>query len=386
MIRRLSALTALGLAAGVAAFPALAQQQGITDTEIVVGDILPLTGPPALLGVAHNLGVKVAVAEVNAAGGINGRKVRLISEDDGYVPSRTVQGVRKLLTSDKVFALTSLSGTAQGQAALPQVKQAGIPTMATISLFDDLYKPAIKNVFSIGNDFETVTANLVGKVADKNPGKKWAIISQDDEYGELVRQGFEKAMKEKKFTVVSSQIYKKGQTDFSSEILKVKQSGAEALMAGGVLGENVAMAKELERVGEKIPMAVTFVSRVPATMKLMGTAGENVYTVDYVTLEDSARGKAFFDKVRLYLSAEEQARVNRYTETGYAGARVLFDAIRRCGKTPTWDCTNAELAKTQNFDTGVMTPISFSATQHLAAPSLFLMKSDPAALTYKTLE
>jgi ABC-type branched-subunit amino acid transport system substrate-binding protein len=336
--------------------------------------------------VAHNLGVKVAVAEINAAGGINGRKVRLISEDDGYVPTRTIQGVRKLITSDKVFALTSLSGTAQGQAALPIVKQAGIPTMATVSLFDDLYKPAIKNVFAIGNDFERVTATLIGKVAEKNPGKKWAIISQDDEYGELVRQGFEQAQKDKKFHSVSSQIYKKGQADFSSEILKVKQSGAEMLMAGGVLGENVAMAKELERVGHKIPMTVTFVSRVPATMKLMGSAGENVYTVDYVFLEDSPKGKIFFDKVRQYLTPEEQAKVNRYTQTGYAGARVMFEAIRRCGKALTWDCTNAELAKMQNFDTGVMAPVSFSATQHLSSPTLFLMKSDPANVTYKTME
>lgn len=386
MNRRLSIIaTAAGLAMA-AAVPAHAQQQGITDTEIVVGDILPLTGPPALLGVAHNLGVKVAISELNAAGGVNGRKIRLISEDDGYVPTRTIQGVRKLITSDKVFALTSLSGTAQGQAALPIVKQAGIPTIATISLFDELHKPVIKNVFAIGSDFERVTSTLVGKVAEKFPGKKWALISQDDEYGELVRNGFENAQKEKKFQSVSAQIYKKGQADFSSEILKVKQSGAEMLMAGGVLGENVAMAKELERVGHKIPMAVTFVSRVPATMKLMGTAGENVYTVDYVNLEDSARGKAFFDKVRQYLTPDEQGKVNRYTQTGYAGARVMFEAIRRCGKALTWDCTNAELAKMQNFDTGVMSPVSFSATQHLYSPTLFLMKSDPAALNYKTLE
>lgn len=385
MIRRQLTLAALGLCAAGAFLPAHAQQ-GVTDTEIVVGDILPLTGPPALLGVAHNLGVKVAVAEANAAGGINGRKLRLISEDDGYVPSRTIQGVRKLITSDKVFALTSLSGTAQGQAALPLVKQAGIPTMATISLFDDLYKPAIKNVFAVGNDFETVTATLVSKVADRYPGKKWAIISQDDEYGERVRLGFEQAQKDKKLTVVSSQIYKKGQSDFSSEILKVKQSGAEALMAGGVLGENVAMAKELERIGHKIPMTVTFVSRVPATIKMMGSAGENVYTVDYVYLEDSPKGKVFFDKVKQYLTPEEQTKVNRYTVTGYAGARVLFEAMKRCGKALTWDCANAEMAKMQNFDTGVMAPVTFSATQHLTAPTLFLMKSDPATVNYKTLE
>lgn len=385
MIRRLSTFAALGLVAAGIGLP-VAAQQGVTDTEILVGDILPLTGPPALLGVAHNLGVKVAVSEVNAAGGINGRKVRLISEDDGYVPSRTVQGVRKLITSDKIFAFTSLSGTAQGQAALPVVKQAGIPTMATISLFEELYKPVSKNVFAIGGDHETATAALVAKVADKFPGKKWAIISQDDDYGELVRQGFEQVQKARKFVVVSNQIYKKGQADFSSEILKVRESGAEMLMAGGVLGENVAMAKELERIGAKIPMAVTYVSRVPASVKLMGSAGENVYTVDFVTLEDSPRGKAFLEKTKLYLSADEQPKVNRYTFTGYAGARTLFEAMKRCGKALTWDCTNAELAKTQNFDTGVMTPISFSATNHLAAPALFLLKSDPASVTYKALE
>ena len=382
MSKRSLAIAAFGLCAATAAFA----QQGVTDTEIVIGDIMPLTGPPALLGVAHNLGVKVAVAEANAAGGINGRKVRQVSEDDGYVVSRTIQGVRKLITSDKVFALTSLSGTAQGQAALPVVKQAGIPTIATISLFEELYKPVTKNVFAIGGDHETATAALVAKVANKFPGKKWAIISQDDDYGELVRQGFEKVQEDKKFTVVSSQIYKKGQVDFSSEILKVKQSGAEVLMAGGVLGENVAMAKELERLGLKIPMAVTYVSRVPASVKLMGSAGENVYTVDFVHLEESAKGKAFLDKVKQHLTPEEMARVNRYTFTGYAGARVMFEAMRRCGKALTWDCTNSELAKIQNYDTGVMSPVTFSASNHLAAPALFLMKSDPASVSYKPVD
>ena len=112
-------IAALGLAGAALGLPAFAQQQGVTDTEIVVGDILPLTGPPALLGVAHNLGVKLAVAEANAAGGINGRKLRLISEDGDCVVSRTIQGVRKMITSDEIFAFTSLSGTAQGRARCP---------------------------------------------------------------------------------------------------------------------------------------------------------------------------------------------------------------------------------------------------------------------------
>jgi branched-chain amino acid transport system substrate-binding protein len=385
MNRRLTTI-ALGLLAAGFSLSAVAQQQGVTDTEIVIGDILPLTGPPALLGVAHNLGVKVAVAEANAAGGINGRKLRLISEDDGYVPSRTIQGVRKLINSDKVFALTSISGTAQAQAAMPLISQSGIPAMAPITTYEGLYKPVIKNVFAVGYDMREAVYELVSRMAERYPDKKWAVISQDDDYGQNVREGFERAAKEKKLQVVSSQIYKKGQSDFSSEILKVKQAGAEALMAGGVLGENVTMTKELERIGHKIPVGVTYVSRVPASAKMMGSAGENVYTVDYVYLEGTPEAKGFTDKLEQHLSAEERARVNRYTFTGYAAARALFAAMGKCGKTLTWDCTNAELAKLSNLETGAMTPISFTATDHLAAPKLFLLKADPAASTYKLLQ
>ena len=386
MNRRLTTLAIGLLAAGVTFHAPAQQQQGISDTEIVIGDILPLTGPPALLGVAHNLGVKAAVAEVNAAGGIHGRKLRLISEDDGYVPSRTIQGVRKLIGSDKIFAFTSISGTGQSQAAMPLIKQAGIPAMAPITTYEGLYKPTIKNVFAVGYDMRDAVYGLVSKIAERYPNKKWAVISQDDDYGENVRDGFERAAKEKNLQIVSSQIYKKGQSDFSSEILKVKQAGAEALMAGGVLGENITMLKELERIGHKIPVGVTYVSRVPASAKMMGSAGENVYTVDYVYLESSPEAKGFMDKLDKYLSPEERARVNRYSFTGYAAARALFTAIDHCGKSPTWDCTNAELAKVTNLETGAMTPISFTAENHLAAPKLFFLKADPASVTYKIVQ
>src|SRR3984893_19248589 len=75
----------------------LAADPGITDTEIVLGDVEPLTGPPALLGVAASIGHKIAIAETNSAGGLNGRKIKYILEDDGYVTARTIQGVKKVI-------------------------------------------------------------------------------------------------------------------------------------------------------------------------------------------------------------------------------------------------------------------------------------------------
>ena len=374
---------ALCVAVAALALPAAAQQ-GVTDTEIVIGDILPLTGPPALLGVAHNIGVKMAVAEANAAGGINGRKLRLISEDDGYVVSRTLQGVRKLVTVDKVFALTSMSGAAQGQAILPLVKELGVPAISTVSFSDDIIQPVTKNVFAFGTKHPLVAEQLTTALADRYPNKKWAVVTQDDEYGELSRQGFEAAQKAKKLNVVSSAIYKKGQVDFSSEMLRAKEAGAEMLYAGGVIGENVAMVKELERLGLKIPVGISFVSRVPVALKLMGPAGENVYVLDYVVAEESDKGKAFLDRAKTLLSPEDFGKVNRFTFTGYAGARAMFEAFKRCGKALTWACTITQLESLKDFDPGVLTsPVSFSATSHLSLPKLTLLKANTATLSFK---
>lgn len=362
-------------------------QQGVTDTEILIGDIVPLTGPPALLGVPHTIGVRLAIAEVNAAGGINGRKIRFISEDDGYVPSRTIQGIRKLVTVDKVFALTAMSGSAQGQAALPMVRQFGIPVMNSLSFSDDVHTPVSKNIFVIGTRHPLVTEQLSAAIDARYPGKKWAIVSQDDEYGDMTREGFEATTKVRNLNVVSKAIFKKGQVDFSSEMLRVKEAGAGALYAGGVLSENVAMVKELERLGLKVPVGISYVAQVPAIVKLMGPAADGVYTMDYVVSLDSEKGKAFIERAKKHLPEADVARIHRFALTGYAGAQVLFEAIRRCGKALTWDCTISQLDQIKDFETNVLnSPVSFTPTKHLSMPKLVLLKANPATLSFEQVK
>lgn len=387
MKRNLIHLAAIGLLTAGASLSAIAQQ-GMTDTEIVIGDIVPMTGPPALLGVPHTIGVRLAVAEVNEAGGINGRKIRMIFEDDGYVPARTVQGVRKLLNSDKVFALTSMSGSAQGQAALPLIRQSGIPVINSLSFSDDVHTPVSKNIFVLGTRHPLVTEQLTAALDARYPGRKWGLISQDDEYGEMTRDGFEITEKARKLDAPFKTIYKKGQSDFSSEILRARQSGATALYAGGVLSENVAMVKELERIGMKdVPVGISYVAQVPAIVKLMGPAGENVYTMDYVVALSSDKGKAFIERAKKHLPEADVGRIHRFSLTGYAGAQVLFEAMRRCGRALTWECTIAELDKTKDFETGVLnSPISFSPKQHLSMPDLKLLKVNVATQQFEQVK
>ena len=125
--RRLSRCSVLVLAIGAGA--AGAQDVGVTATEILLGEVQPMSGPASLIGKAGAAGSKLAIAEINAKGGINGRKLRAIYEDDGYVPARSVSAVKKLIDSDKVFALTGTTGSSHMVAMLPTVEEAKIPTI-----------------------------------------------------------------------------------------------------------------------------------------------------------------------------------------------------------------------------------------------------------------
>ncbi|WP_440641428.1 ABC transporter substrate-binding protein [Bradyrhizobium sp. PUT101] len=374
------------LASALLSGTALAADPGVTDTEIVIGDVEPLTGPPALLGVAASIGHKIAIAEANAAGGINGRKIKYVLEDDGYVTARTIQGVKKVIEVDKVFALLGISGSGQSIAVMPVLEKAGIPTVIDVAPVKLLWEPARKNVFVVGQSYEEGIIHLVNFLADKNPGKKWGLITQDDDYGITVRDGFDSVVKSKKLKVVYSGNYKKGQQDFSSDMLQLKDSGAEVFLAGGIIAENIAMMKELEKLNIKPVTGIFWPGRIEPVLKLMGPAGNGIYAVDYVEPFASEAGKTFLEKAKPLVTEAESKGINRYTMTGYAAAKVLLAAIGRCGKDLTWACTISELEKTKDVETGVMAPISFGPGVRFSNQKLQIMQSDAATLSFKPVK
>ena len=383
----LRTLIAAGIAvAAVAGGPASAADQGVTDTEILLGSVIPLTGPPALLGVAHTTGVKVAIAEANAAGGVNGRKIRLIMDDDGYIGARTIQATRKLIDVDKVFAIPGHSGSGQVLAAMPVLDKSGIPTIASVGPVKGMYEPPRKNVFAVGSSYEEGIRVLVRFLAEKNPGKTWGLITQDDDYGVAVRDGFEDVAKERKLNVVYSASYKRGQQDFSSEMVRLKDAGVEVFLAGGIISENVAMVKELEKLAIKPVVGIFWPGRVEAVLKLMGPASDGIYAVDYVEPFASPAGQAFLDKAKGLVSEAEFKSINRYTMSGYAGARVLISAMTKCGRDLTWACANREIEATKDLKTGVMAPMSFGPNVRFTNSKLQIMQADYATLSYKPVK
>ena len=340
-----------------------AHAQGVTDSEVKIGGSTALTGPGALVGIAHDLGEKIATSEINAAGGINGRKVVRVFEDDGYVPARTVTTVRKLLDVDHVLAITASSGTASTMAALLMMEEQGVPALQTAAPNTVMFSPMHKTLFVVGRAYGPGTADFVKFLAARKPGAKFLAIVQDDDYGDEVQAGYEKAIGDLKLTNVGVLRYKRGQKDFAAEVLKAKQLGATVIVSGGIIAENVTIAKEAKRVGLEAQIAMLWSGRLPQTIDLMGEAGNGIIAADYVGDFDEGAGKALFEKARLYLTADELTKLNRYSLTGYVGARLLFDAIGRCGREVTRACVVAKLETTSNLDMGGLTsPISFTPT------------------------
>ena len=362
--------------------PALAAEQGVTDTEILIGEVDPFTGPPALLGKAHSSGLKLAFAEANEAG-VNGRKIKMISEDDGYVTARTLQGLRKVIDVDKVFSVVGISGSGQSIAAMPVLEKSGVPTIISSAPVSQIFEPARKNVFALGQVYTQGIKELTAFLADKFPGKKWGIVTQDDDYGLLVREGFDTIVKAKKLNVVYSGSYKKGQTDFASDMLRLKESGAEVFLAGGIISENVAMIKEMEKLAFKPAVGIFWPGRIEVVLKLAGPASNGLYAVDYVEPLAGPAGLAFIEKAKKHLTEAEVKGINRYTEAGYAAGRVLVEAFRKCGKALTRDCAISEIEKTKGLETGVMAPISFGVGKRFSDQKVQIMQADFATLSYK---
>ena len=164
--------TAVALALALSAPLALAQSQGVTKDEIVIGSIQDLSGPLAGFGKQDRLGMMLRVDEVNEQGGINGRKLRLIVEDSGYDPRRAVLAAQKLVNQDKIFAMVAHIGTAQNMAAMPIQFEKNVINFFPITAAREMYEPFHRLKYSFAATYYDQIRHAAPKLAKEKSAKK----------------------------------------------------------------------------------------------------------------------------------------------------------------------------------------------------------------------
>jgi branched-chain amino acid transport system substrate-binding protein len=265
-------------AAALAVLAGAAQaQQGVTKDEILVGTIQDLSGPIAGFGKATRQGMLLRVEEINEQGGIHGRKIKLLAEDSGYDPKRAVLAAQKLVNQDKVFIVAGHLGTAQNNAAMPVQFEKNIVNYMPVTAAREMYEPLNRLKFAFTVPYYDQMRTWLPKMVKDKGVKKVCVIHQDDEFGLEVMRGAEAGLKSINMELVEKTSYKRGATDFSSQVAKMKGSGCELVVLGTIIRETIGTIGESRKTGFNPVFFGSQAAYTELIHKLGGKAMDGVY-------------------------------------------------------------------------------------------------------------
>ena len=226
-----------------------AETQGVSKTEILIGTIQDLSGPIASLGKQSRNGMQLRVDEINEQGGLHGRKLKLLAEDSGYDAKKAVLAAQKLVNQDKVFIVAGTIGTVPANAAMPVQFEKNVINFMPITAAREMYEPFHKLKYSFAATYYDQIRTTLPKLAKEKGAKKVCSLYQDDEFGLEVIRGTEAALKTMGMEVGEKTTYKRGATDFSSQVAKLKAASCDLVVLGTVIRETIGAIAEARKIG-----------------------------------------------------------------------------------------------------------------------------------------
>ena len=288
----------LALAAALVALPALAQQQGVSKDQILVGTIQDLSGPLAGYGKQARNGMLLRIDELNEQqGSIHGRKVKLLVEDDGYDPKKAVLAAQKLVNQDKVFIVAGHLGTAPNMAAMPVQFEKNIVNFMPITAAREMYEPLNRLKYSFAATYYDQIRLALPRLAREKNARKVCTIYQDDDFGLEVQRGAEAGLKSMGMELAEKTTYKRGATDFSSQVAKMKAAGCELVVMGTIIRETIGTIAEARKTGFNPVFLGSSAAYTDLIHKLGGKAMDGLYatmTVQHPYLDEASQPIRFW--------------------------------------------------------------------------------------------
>src|SRR5262245_25510988 len=363
--RRLSRLGSVAFLLLAVPAAAAAQAPGVTADTIKIGGFGPLTGSNYLFGKLVMNGAEVAYNEVNKAGGINGRKVVLVREDDRCDPATAIAAVKKLIHQDQVFMIHGGGCSNASIAARPEIEQAKVPWVVFAAVADEVTAPTSPYIFSTA-----LTASLESYAqldfALSRGAKKIAIVSQRDAWGRARYGPLLEACKKKGMTPAADEEMTGDANDGTPQVLRLRQSGADAVVMLLYPKPAAIFVRDAQKVGYKpILIGQSALSDPLAFREQVGVPGalDRFFTVNQMryTPDDSQMDK-WRGLVQQYFPGD---RLSVYNLFGIASAQVVVEVLKRSGRDLSREKVLDELAKLKGFETGLHPgPVTCSDTDH----------------------
>lgn len=367
--KNLRSILGVGIFAGVCGMvapPAVAQSApGVTDNEILIGSCSALEGPSRALGSETVVGAKTYFSMINAEGGVNGRKLKLIAYDDSYDPAKT-QACFDRLMNDKVFALSFFVGTPTAVKYVPMAESAKVPLVGLFTGAQTLYVPLRHWVVNVRASYYDETREQIEGLWDKLGYRKIGVIYPDDAFGAAVLGGVKEALKAKGAEPAAVAAYPRQTANVGGAIDSVRAAGPQAVV---VVGPPNTVAPILKQAHAKnwTPLFVTvsFVGTDELITEAGGDAEGMVITQvvpPYYLTE--LKGVALYRRDLGKYAPGSQP--NFVSLEGFLDAMVLVEGLKRAGKEPTREGLIHGIESIHEMDAGLgpQLKLDYSAKSH----------------------
>ena len=359
---------ALTLTGTIAVGQPAAPLQGVTANEIVIGSIQDLSGPIAGFGKQIRFGMMLAVDEINEQGGLNGRKIKLIIEDSAYDPKKAVLAAQKLVNQDKIFMMVGHLGTAQNMAAMPVQFEKNIINFFPVTAAREMYEPFHKLKYAFAATYFDQMRIAVPKMVKEKNAKKVCTIYQDDDFGLEVQRGAEAGLKTINMDLAEKTSYKRGATDFSSQVAKMQSSGCDLIVMGTIIRETIGTIGTARKLGYNPTFMASSAGYTDLIHKLGGAAMNGLYatmTVQHPYLDDASKNVQFWASKYKTKFNEDPTVFSVY---GYLIVDTFAKGLNKAGKGLTTDSfIKAMDSMSIPPDMFGSAPSSFTATKRLGS-------------------
>lgn len=362
---------------------AMAQEPGITDKTIRIGMFSPLSGNAMAYGFDVVNAAKMWYDKVNKEGGVHGRKIEIVLEDDRCNANDLVAAVKKLVEQDKVFLLNGGSCSAAVVAAGEYIERAQVPFIMLNASGDGVIYPPSKYIYGAFSITQrAVGGTMVAFAAEHLKGKKIAYINHDDAYGAWNLEAAQ--FQAKKMGVeLSSQSVSPNITDVTAPMLKAKAANPDVILLTTYARPAALLLKKAHELGitKPIVLAVNGTADLKQLVENVGSkeAFENFYIQDVLAdMPGGPKIKWIYDMYKQSYPelAAKPGHPQTYMPYGIPPAMAVVNALKAAGPNPTREKVLQALS-TMKFDSGVMAgPIEFSATDHAGQESAIFLKFD----------
>ncbi|MEX0366061.1 MAG: ABC transporter substrate-binding protein [Ruegeria sp.] len=369
MIKRLAAATALTAAATWAS----AETQGVTDDEIVIGSVNDLSGIFAAVGVPAVKGANVVFDRVNAAGGVHGRKIRYVVEDNGYQMPRAMQGYNKLLNRDKVFAMLQSLGTPMNLAGFKLLDPKGIPNVAPLSAARQMLQEPMKNKFTSFSSYYDQSRVGVGYLAGEHGAQEVCTMYLPTDFGKEILEGSRAGAEEAGITFAAETTHKPDETDFVGSLSKLKEAGCDIVTIALGVRQAITVVGTAKKMGlTDMKFMGTSASFLTVVARVPGGVTEGFYAAaswqDLWARAEEPAPKAFIEE---YKAATGEDAVG-FAMLGYAAAEMMVKALEVAGPDLTHESFIAAMETLDYMDDLVGNHIDYGPDDHQGANSIYV--------------